>query len=274
MNAHFIALDGSSILRAIREVNPGIRLEVHPVIDSTSDEIRRRAATGADVDRLAIVAETQTAGRGRHGRGWIDRAGGSLLCSLGWSTALAPERLAGLTLAAGVAVSTALEAAGATGVKLKWPNDLLHAHRKLGGILVESVARAGNGSTVIVGVVINAELDGDTRSRVDAAITDLGATGWGGTREETLAGILCELDRMLTRFAVEGFAPFRAAWLARHALQQRNVSLSRAGHEIASGRAIGVDEQGALLLQTPAGIRRFVSGELTLRPGTPGPVHG
>ena len=72
---------------------------------------------------------------------------------------------------------------------------------------------------------------------------------------------------MLERFAVDGFQPFRAAWLQRHALQQRNVTIWREGQEIAAGRAIDVDAQGALLLQTPAGIRRLLSGELTLRPG-------
>jgi len=267
MNLHFIALDAGCLVGTLRDVNPRIRPEVHGAIDSTSDELRRRAVRDDDIDRLAIVADTQTAGRGRQGRDWVDRPGGSLLFSLGWTTALAPEHLAGLTLAAGVAVCVALEAAGADGVKLKWPNDVLYAHRKLGGILVESLARPAGGSTVILGVGINVALDAATRGRVDAAITDLDATGWRGTREATLAGILCELDRTLERFAEAGFAPFRAAWLARHALQQRNVSVRSAGREVAAGRAIGVDDQGALLLQTPTGIRRLLSGELTLRPG-------
>jgi BirA family biotin operon repressor/biotin-[acetyl-CoA-carboxylase] ligase len=267
MNAHFIALDAPRLVGMIRQVNSRIRAEVHPVIDSTSDELRRRASAGDDIDGLAVVAETQTAGRGRQGRNWVDRVGRSLLFSLGWTTTLGPEALAGLTLAVGVAVCTALEQNGASGVKLKWPNDVLHAHRKLGGILVESIAGAQGGATVVIGVGINVTLDAAMRGEVDAAITDLGQAGWRGSREQTIAGMLCALDAALARFASEGFSPFRASWLARHALQQRNVSVRRAGIEVAAGRAIGVDEQGALLLQTPTGVRRFVSGELTLRPG-------
>jgi BirA family biotin operon repressor/biotin-[acetyl-CoA-carboxylase] ligase len=266
MNAHFIALDAACLVGMVRQVNPRIRPEIHQSLDSTSEELRRRAAAGADIDGMAVIAETQTAGRGRQGRDWIDRPGGSLLFSLCWRTLRAPEALAGLSLAVGVAVCEALEQDGAAGLKLKWPNDVLHAHRKLGGILVESLPNSAEGSIVIVGVGINVELDDATRSRVDAAITDLGATGWRATREATLAHLLCELDRALARFASAGFAPFRAPWLARHALQQRNVSVRRGGHEVAAGRAIGVDDQGALLLQTPAGVRRFLTGELTLRP--------
>ena len=123
---------------------------------------------------------------------------------------------------------------------------------------------------MIIGIGINVRLDDTVRDAVAAAVIDLCSAGWAGERNALLAAILMELAPTLERFAREGFQPFRAAWLARHALQQRNVTVWSSGHEIAAGKAIDIDGDGALLLQTPTGVRRFVSGELTLRPDRPG----
>jgi BirA family biotin operon repressor/biotin-[acetyl-CoA-carboxylase] ligase len=241
------------------------RIEVYPAIDSTSDELKRRSGSGA-IDGLVIAADTQSAGRGRHGRTWVDQPGGSLLFSLGWHAPVAATGLAGLSLAVGVAVCTVLERQGIARTQLKWPNDLLFRHCKLGGILVETVNPQPGSIDVIIGVGINVRIEAPVRDAVAAPVIDLRAAGWTGERHVLLAAILQELAPTLDRFAREGFHPFRAAWLARHALQQRNVTIWSSGHEIAAGKAIDIDGDGALLLQTPAGVRRFLSGELTLRP--------
>jgi BirA family biotin operon repressor/biotin-[acetyl-CoA-carboxylase] ligase len=266
MEPEFIALEAGRVTNLLRELSGDFRVEVHPTIDSTSDELRRRAEFG-DIDHVVIAAETQRAGRGRQGRSWVDRPGGSLLFSLGWLAPTGMTGLSGLTLATGVAVCVALERQGVAAMQLKWPNDLLHNHCKLGGILVETISTSNRGTLVIIGIGVNVELDAAIRDAVAAPVTDLRTAGWNGERNELLADILTELDDMLARFAQDGFQPFRAAWVARHALQQRNVTIWRGGNEIAAGRAIDVDADGALLLQTPAGIRRLLSGELTLRPG-------
>ena len=238
---------------------------MYPQIDSTSNELKRRGNGGA-IDGLVIAAETQSAGRGRLGRAWVDQPGGSLLFSLGWHAPVAATGLAGLTLAVGVAVCTVLEHQGITGVQLKWPNDLLFRHCKLGGILVETMNPQSSAVEVIVGIGINVRIDEHARGSVAAPVTDLSTAGWTGAREALLAALLLELMSTLDIFALQGFHPFRAAWLARHALQQRNVTIWSSGHEIAAGKAIDIDGDGALLLQTSTGVRRFVSGELTLRP--------
>jgi BirA family biotin operon repressor/biotin-[acetyl-CoA-carboxylase] ligase len=160
-----------------------------------------------------------------------------------------------------------LEREGVTGIQLKWPNDLLHSHCKLGGILVDTTPPVAAGTGVIIGIGINIELDDNVRDAVASPVTDLRTAGWTGERNALLAAIVGELGSTLERFAREGFRPFRAAWVARHALHQRNVTIWRAGHEIAAGRAIDIDEDGALQLQTPSGVRRLLSGELTLRAG-------
>lgn len=238
---------------------------MYPAIDSTSNELKRRGSGGA-IDGLVIAAETQSAGRGRHGRTWVDQPGGSLLFSLGWHAPVAATGLAGLSLAVGVAVCTVLERQGIARMQLKWPNDVLFRHCKLGGILVETLNPQANAIDVIIGIGINVRLDESVRDAVAAPVIDLSAAGWAGERNDLLAAILLELAPTLDRFALEGFHPFRAAWLARHALQQRKVTIWSSGHEIAAGKAIDIDGDGALLLQTRTGVRRFLSGELTLRP--------
>ena len=262
----FPSLSADRILAGLPASRPGYRVEIHQTIDSTSDELRRRSSAG-DIDGLLVVAETQTAGRGRHGRSWVDRPGGSLLFSLGWRAPVAMAALAGLSLATGLAVCIALEAERLSGVQLKWPNDVLHNHCKLGGILVETAPAVQGGTAVIIGIGINVAIDDGVRDAVAAAVTDLRGAGWAGDRNALLAAIVAELGATLERFAIDGFRPFRAAWIARHALHQRNVTIWRAGVEIAAGRAIDVDADGALLVQTPVGVRRLLSGELTLRAG-------
>ncbi len=189
------------------------RIEVHPAIDSTSDELKRRGSAGGPgaIDGLVIVAETQSAGRGRHGRAWVDQPGGSLLFSRGWPAPVATTRLAGLSLAVGVAVCAVLEQQGIARPQLKWPNDLLFRHCKLGGILVETLNPQFDAIDVIIGVGINVRLDDAVRDLVAAPVIDLAAAGWDGERQALLAAMLAELAPMLDRFALEGFRPFRAA---------------------------------------------------------------
>ena len=115
---------------------PLVAIEVVDEIASTSTELLRRAQR-KDIHATVLAAEWQTAGRGRRGRKWTAVAGGSLTFSLGWRFDQGAGYLAGLSLAVGVAVIRALEAEGLPGVELKWPNDLIHRHLKVGGILVE-----------------------------------------------------------------------------------------------------------------------------------------
>lgn len=247
---------------------PPFRIETFAVLDSTSTELKRRAGDGAaGIDGVVVVADTQSAGRGRHGRTWIDQPGGSLLFSVGWRAPVGAAKLAGLSLAAGVAIAQALEHEGVAPVQLKWPNDLLFRHCKLGGILIEAVNAQSDRVDVIIGVGINLKIDHALREAIPAAVIDLEDAGWRGERAQLLARILSELGAVFERFARDGFAPFRAAWVARHALQQRNVTIWRAGREVAAGKAVDVDDDGALLLRTPTGVRRFTSGESTLRAG-------
>lgn len=239
---------------------------------STNTLLLARARGGAPSGSV-LGCELQSAGRGRRGNDWQSGLGGSLTFSLLWRFSQGAAGLSGLSLAAGVAVARALASVGVAGVQLKWPNDLLHAGRKLGGILIELQGEAAGPSAAVIGVGLNLRLRGRLRDAIAQPVTDLAAiAGELPPRNRLLAAILIELARVLADFAHYGFAPLRQEWIARHAHQGKSVTLSSADGNTLAGRAAGVAEDGALLLETARGVQRCVNGQLSLRPGLPDPA--
>jgi BirA family biotin operon repressor/biotin-[acetyl-CoA-carboxylase] ligase len=259
-------LDADAILAALDAHGRGLDVEVMDVVDSTSTELARRAARG-DINRVLLAAECQTAGRGRRGRRWAAVIGGSLAFSLGWRFEQGAGFLSALPLAVGVALVRALEAEGFTAVALKWPNDLIHEEAKLGGILVELSGDALGPSLAIIGVGINVRLPTAVRREIAQPVTDLAALANGRTidRNALLARIAAELTTVLEQYADTGFAPLRAAWQRYHALQRKAVRMLLPDGGTVRGRIVGVDPDGALLLECAGRRLRFVSGEISLR---------
>ncbi|MEJ7930326.1 biotin--[acetyl-CoA-carboxylase] ligase [Ramlibacter sp. AN1015] len=235
---------------------PGARLEIAPTIDSTNSELMRRARAG-HCDAVLLVAEQQTAGRGRLGRSWQSAVGDSLTCSLGLP--LAPQDWSGLSLAAGVAVAEALHAA----VELKWPNDLWIGGRKLGGILVETATASGGGALrrhAVIGVGINiAARSAQGLSTAAAALRELWPDADAGA---VLARVGPALLQALLEFERAGFDAFAARFATRDLLRGRPVVLS----DGTVGTACGVTGQGALLVHTAAGMISVTSSEVSVRP--------
>lgn len=244
-----------------------LRIEVADSVDSTSVELSRRAARGDDIHRQLLVAEWQTAGRGRRGRGWTAVLGGSLTFSLGWRFPCGAGELSALPLAAGVALARALESAGFAGVELKWPNDLIHGEAKLGGILVELSGDALGPSLAIMGVGINVRLPASLRRGIGRPVTDLMTVSGGAMldRNVLLASFVAELVAVLDGYAAAGFAPLRAAWQRRHAYQAKPVQVLLPDGGKVRGVVAGVDAAGALVLDSGGRRLRFVSGEVSLR---------
>jgi BirA family biotin operon repressor/biotin-[acetyl-CoA-carboxylase] ligase len=184
-----------------------------------------------------------------------------------WRFARDAAGLSGLSLAVGVAVARALASAGVADVQLKWPNDLLHAGRKLGGILIELHADAPQSSAAVIGIGLNVRLHATVRDAIAQAVTDIASLSKQvPQRNRLLAATLTELAQVLEQFAERGFAASRQEWMARHAHQGKPVTLSSADGSTVAGRAAGVAEDGALLVETARGLERFVSGEVSLRP--------
>jgi BirA family transcriptional regulator, biotin operon repressor / biotin---[acetyl-CoA-carboxylase] ligase len=258
----FEPLDESKLKRLLQPLAPALDLQVLEQIDSTNAWLLRDAEN-AKTGR-ACIAEIQTAGRGRRGRSWYTVPGSSLAFSMRWRFERPLDYLAGLSLAAGVAVARVLHAAGAAEVRLKWPNDVLYRQRKLAGILVETQSGSDH-SVAVVGVGINLRLPAAVRERIDQAVTDLAAAADPLPERNLLAArLLGELARTLEEFALSGFAGVREEWQALHAYQGQTVRVRGAGAET-SGRVTGVAADGALLVATEAGERRYYGGDISLR---------
>jgi len=250
---------------------PGFTVEVLPELDSTNAELMRRARAG-QLEPVLLVAEHQTAGRGRLGRAWHSdasqagarpdahadvmagpQARGSLTFSLGLP--LAVREWSGLSLAVGVSLAQSIH----PNLQLKWPNDLWLAGRKLGGILIET-AQVGAQRYVVVGVGVN----------IAAPLAQGLSTPPAWWRElapditppAALLRLVPPLVQALLRFAEQGFAPFEAGFAQRDALAGCAVRLSDGLEGIASG----VDAQGALRVQTRNGPVRVNSAEVSVRP--------
>lgn len=234
---------------------PGLTAELLPEIDSTNSELMRRARAG-QFDPVVLVAEQQTAGRGRLGRTWHSESGASLTLSLG--RVLAPRSWWGLSLAVGVAIADALHPS----VRLKWPNDLWLGDAKLGGILIETASAGPEPAAryAIVGLGLNvrprtAEGLSTPPAFLQQVLPGMDAGG-------ALLAIVPALVGALQRFEAEGFAPFRDAFARRDVLAGRAVRMS----DGITGVAQGVDGQGALLVHTAAGPVAVTSSEVSVRP--------
>ncbi|HET6604124.1 MAG TPA: biotin--[acetyl-CoA-carboxylase] ligase [Xanthomonadaceae bacterium] len=232
-------------------------------VDSTNAELLRRGVTG---DRAQVlIADAQSAGRGRLGRSWISPPGASLYLSLARRLRIDARQAPALTLVAGVACAEALSALGVDRIGLKWPNDLVIEARKLGGILVES-ATGGDGLAVVIGIGINLALPGEAAAAIDQPWTDLarvlGPAGPG--RAAVAAAVLSLLLPALDEFERTGFSSFASRYAALDALRGRPVRLEdgRGGH---TGLALGLAENGALRVRHEDGERRYLSGEVRVR---------
>ena len=231
---------------------PDFTVEVLPEIDSSNSELMRRARAGQHEATL-LVAERQTAGRGRMGRVWQSQPGDSLTFSL--SLSIAPQDWSGLSLAVGLSLAESLHPA----VRLKWPNDLWFEDRKLGGILVEAASMGGR-SQVVVGVGLNIRPRvADGLNTAPAALSELLPAL---TAPTALAHVALPLIQTLLRFEHEGFSPLQARFESRDVLKGRRVHTSD-GQE---GLALGVSQSGALLLQTDTGLQEIHSAEISVRP--------
>jgi BirA family biotin operon repressor/biotin-[acetyl-CoA-carboxylase] ligase len=257
-------IDEKSVATRLDERGGAVRLALVDQCDSTNAELLAQAAGGAP-SGSALACELQTAGRGRRGNEWLSGLATSLTFSLLWRYGSNGTDLGGLSLAAGVACVRALAALDVRGVGLKWPNDLVHERRKLGGILVEATGERHGPTAVVVGVGLNVRHSDGVRDRLGRPVTDLAAIRPDlPQRSVLLAETLAQLAEALEVFGARGFDGFRAEWTRLHALQDERIRVVSPGGVVTEGVAVGVDEGGALLLRTHAGLERLHSGEVSI----------
>jgi len=246
------------------------RLDILMEVDSTNRFLLARARHGG-LSGDACLAEYQSAGRGRHGRVWVSPFAANIYLSLLWRFPYGAEGLGGLGLAVGVSVLRAVQSLGAQGVRLKWPNDLVCEDRKLAGILLEMNSDADGGCHVVIGVGLNIRMSLPSSEGIDQPWTDLGQV-LGRSQDEPLcrdyvaACLLQQLLSDMTQFQFHGLRPFINDWRHFDNLLGRPVSLSTPAGEI-KGIARGIDEHGALRIDSEGSVRRYLSGDVSVRLG-------
>lgn len=241
------------------------RIMIVEELDSTSDHLARTVPP-AHLHGSVCVAEAQTRGRGRRGRHWVATPWQNVTLSMGWRFDGGPASIAGLSLAAGVAVLRALERSGAAGVGVKWPNDLVWSGRKLAGLLIDVQGEAAGPSQVLLGVGVNVRLSGRDAAAIDQPWVDLEEIrGTAADRNEVVAHLLAELAEALTVFGREGLGPFRDAWQRAHVYHGKPVRIVQPGGEH-QGIVEGISETGALRIRNDRGATEtYHSGEISLR---------
>jgi BirA family biotin operon repressor/biotin-[acetyl-CoA-carboxylase] ligase len=244
-----------AIWEAVSPLLPGFTVEILPEIDSTNTELMRRARAG-QLEPVLLVAQRQTAGRGRLGRDWHSDSqglGDTLTFSLG--LCLAPQDWSGLSLAVGLSLVQTLH----PDLRLKWPNDLWMEDRKMGGILIETTM-VGQARYAVIGIGINiAPRDAAGLRTPPAALRELLP---GVQAVDVLAHVVLPLVRALQHFSDQGFAPLVSGFLQRDVLLGREVVCS----DGLVGIAQGVDASGALLVHTASGVKKISSAEVSVRP--------
>lgn len=251
---------------ALQDAAPDLSVAVMPVADSTNTRLLEADATR---DPQALFAELQTAGRGRRGRQWISPFGANLYFSLAWSWPSWPRELTALSLAVGAECALALEDFGLVDVRLKWPNDLLVDGRKLGGILIEHRGEAGGSCRVVIGIGLNlrmAAAQGESVTQpwinLDEALARHGRET--PSRNALAATLLRRLQARLRAYDMTGFAAVAEDWARFDATRDAAVRILN-GSDAMDGIARGVNPDGALLVETAAGVQTVHAGEVSLR---------
>jgi len=240
-------------------------IEIVPQAPSSNTLLLQRAALGAPGGSVVAV-ELQSAGRGRLGRTWHSGLGNALTFSLLWRFDCGLNALSGLSLAVGVAIVRALDKTGAQGVGLKWPNDIVCAQGKLGGVLIEAQGDMLGPSAVVIGIGLNCHLPESLVQRIDQpawALDELCAEM--PERNRLLALLLQELATALRQFERGGFLSLRDEWERSHIHQGKAICLCLADGSTVDGIASGVGDGGELRLETVQGMRSFNSGEVGVR---------
>lgn len=242
------------------------QIDVRVVDETGSTNADLLAALTALTAPTLLVARSQTAGRGRAGRNWLSAPGKSLTFSLAWKFNLPVHALVGLPLAVGVSIAESLAMFNVQ-VRLKWPNDVLHEGRKLAGILIESAA-AGHvphdTSWAVIGIGINMALSESMSTEIGRPVANI---PWLAELEQDMlmATLASGLAEALVQFEHEGLSAFAQRWNALHAYAGQPVMILDNGQLQHEGLAVGVDDIGRFVLDTPTGRKAIMAGDVSLR---------
>ena len=239
-------------------------LEVLSTTISTNT-LARKNAENFDSSGSVILAEAQTEGRGRRGKSWISPYGCNLYLSIVWGFSGGIKEIEGLSLATACSVLKGLEKCGAENIELKWPNDLMHKKKKIGGILLEIVGDPSGYCQVIIGVGINVSMPETNSKRINR--------GWANTKKFLNSGvsrndlatkIIEQILLLLFEYKKSGFSSYRDEWLMYDNSIGKKVKLIMMNNTI-EGIVRGIDPSGGLILEVDGIKKTFSGGEISLR---------
>lgn len=251
-------LDQASICASTK-----VGTEVYPEIDSTNQHLLEKVALLSSGD--TCLAEYQSKGRGRRGREWVSPFGSNLYVSMYWRLDAGMAAAVGLSLVVGVAVAEALEAFGIPDIKLKWPNDLYYQDKKLAGILVEMTGQAGGAAHLVLGMGLNIVM-ADSTENIGQPWTSVSHILESDDidRNALAITVINAWKSALEDYELYGMAGFVPRWNRLDNFKGRSVKLIMGPREI-HGVVQGINEQGAILLETSNGVESYVGGEISLR---------
>ena len=241
-------------------------LEVHHVIDSTNDHLLAQVRDGKEMlNGHTVVAECQSAGRGRRGRKWISPFGSHIYFSYLWHLDGIGQAM-GLSVAVGLALRETIAEFIEQDVTLKWPNDVYVDGKKIAGILVELEGQADGPCSVVIGIGINVNMPTEAAKQIDQAWADLNSYAKSPIdRNQFIAKLCSKLYSQLESFVNDGIAPLVSQWNQHDHYFGQSVKLI-IGNHYTIGLCQGIDRQGGLVLQLPDGeSKSFYGGEISVR---------
>lgn len=259
-------LDIERLQAQLLAAHSSLALSFSPVIDSTNTELARRLAKGETAAPHLLLAEMQTAGRGRRGRDWFSPYAASLSLSLSFQVEGGANVLQGLSLAVGVVVKQVLEQQGVGGVQLKWPNDLYLNNAKLGGILIELSGDFSGPCNLVVGLGLNVFRPQQlvTLDQPVAFLSDVDA-GLTLCRTRLAADLALALEQLLKNYAQQGFKPWQERWNAAHIWAGKKAFIITPAQQVPVTLG-GVTDTGELQVMYDDGSPGIINaGEVSVR---------
>lgn len=239
-------------------------LEILSNTESTNSVLMQRIGNESIHEHI-VLAEYQERGRGRRGNEWLGSYAGGIFLSLGWSFSETPNHLGLLSLYIGNLVIAALEQTGINDLQLKWPNDIYFSEQKLAGILIEMRGEAGGAYEVVIGIGINYEVANKENINIPQAWTDIASiTETKPSRNNVVAVLIENLIRGMRLFSSKSAEEILSSWEQHDYLLDRLVDIKQ-GEITHSGKVIGIDSTGALIVEINEQPKHFSSGEVSVR---------
>ncbi len=239
-----------------------VPVELIPVIGSTNQHLMDRI--GLLQSGSVCIAEYQSQGRGRRGREWVSPFGCNLYLSMYWRLESGMAGAMGLSLVVGVAIVEALEKLGIEGIKLKWPNDLYYQDKKLAGILVEMSGQAGAAAHLVIGMGMNLKMATNTQGITQPWSCLVDAVEHDIDRNQLAITLINTLKTALSEYEITGMQGFVERWNRLDNYLGREIRLIMGEREVV-GISSGINEQGAVLINTDNGLETYIGGEISLR---------